>query len=474
MEPEDLETGQNSAATPNSGPAMAAPTAAVAAAPAPTASAAPTMSADDAVRAERQRIRRISDQAAPFLAAGQIAQDLVQDLIETGATPEAAGARMLQALEPTPSMSGGGSRPARIVRDEVDTRREGLTAALMRDYSGPGAQFRNLRLRSLAMELSAGVGGYSDVDRVRGGLRSTSMMGGAHGVSDFAIITSDAMNRTLQMAYAERAHTWRAVTGEPIRAADFREQHRGKFGGDFELRKVEENGAYERAVLVDEAEGLRVERYGRDIVITFEAVMNDDMGAFDRIPGEFARASRNLESSIVWGLIRSNAALKSGGALFRTADKNLLGSGSVISATSVAAMRKLAAEQKAPGATAGSEILGAQLDLLIVPQALELAALAFTTVTSPSSDGEVNPYKASTVTVVEPLLGSAVSGGSDTAWYMGSRDLPPLTAAYLDGYEAPMIQTAPAMNPYTVTMTAHHMFGAAPTERRGIVKNPGA
>ncbi|MCE8422034.1 hypothetical protein LZ190_25875, partial [Rhodovulum sulfidophilum] len=134
----------------------------------------------------------------------------------------------------------------------------------------------------------------------------------------------EVMNRSLIAEYDRRGAGWDIVTGPPLTASDFREIHAVRFGGDFQLKTVQENGEYQEARLEDQAEGLKVERRGRTITLSFEAVINDDMGAFLRIPREFAMAARVMESSMVWGLIRTNAKTKSDGkALFHADHGNL-------------------------------------------------------------------------------------------------------------------------------------------------------
>jgi hypothetical protein len=348
-----------------------------------------------------------------------------------------------------------------------------MISALMRDFSGPGQQYRGMRLRGLAMHLAGQTRGFADVDAIRNGMRSTSMMGGAHGVSDFAYITTEVMNRTLMAEYDRRGANWSVVTGAPLQASDFRELHAVRFGGDFQLKGIKDNGEYENATLADEAEGLKVERRGRTIGITFEAVVNDDMGAFNRIPREFAIASRMMENSMVWEILRTNAVLKSDGkAIFHSDHKNLAGSGAVISVATVGAARKAMWEQTAFGSKDKDDFLQIVADQLIVPPALELDALQFTTGTTPAKDADANPYKSTLTPVTVPNLGAA-AGGSDKAWYLVASDMPPISVAYLDGYEAPNVQTIEGMNPDKVTMNARHIFGAAASEYRGSYKNPG-
>lgn len=440
----------------------------------PAATVVPVLSAEDAVHAERGRARAIREMAQPFVAAGRVMEADVNVLIEQGLTVDTAATRLLTTMaarEPTLSRS-----PATITRDETDTRMEGMIGALMGATSGPAEQFKGLRIKRLAQELSGSTRNYNEIDAIQRGMRATTMAGGAHGVSDFAYITTEVMGRTLLREYQSRAATWTAVCGAPLSAADFREQHAVRFGGDFQLKAVAANGEYESATLSDEAEGLKVERKGRTIKLTFEAVVNDDMGAFARIPREFAQAARNMESSMVWGIIRTNAVLKSDAkALFHADHGNLAAAGAVISVTTVGAGRAAMWKQKALGRkSADDDFMMVEADRLIVPPALELAALQFVTATTPNADGSVNPYKTSLTPIVVPHISAAASSGSDTAWYLVSSALPPVQHAYLEGYEAPSVVTIEGMNPDVVTMNARHIFGAAPVEYRGAWKNPGA
>lgn len=456
-------------------PAVATP-ATPAATPAPqTVMQAPDAAAiaETARREERARATGIRQMAQPFMSSGQLTEAQVNVLIDEGCPLESAGNRLLtvMAASEVPVMR---HEPARILRDETDTQVEGLVCAMMRDYTGPGAQYRGMRLSGLAMHLAGGGNQYDRVGAIQRGFRSTTMMNGAHGVSDFAYITTEVMNRSLIAEYERRGANWNIVTGAPLSASDFRELHAVRFGGDFQLKAVKENGEYQEATLADQAEGLTVERRGRTINLTFEAVINDDMGAFNRIPREFALAARVMESSMVWKLIRDNAALKSDStALFHANHKNLAGSGGAISVATIGAGRKAMWEQTAYGSKDAEDFLQVVADQLIVPPALETVALQFVAGITPTKTSDTNPYKGALTPAVVPSLGAA-AGGSDTAWYLISSDLPPVSVAYLDGYESPTVQTIEGMNPDKVTMNARHIFGAAASEYRGSYKNAGS
>lgn len=426
-----------------------------------------------AVEAERSRQRDIRSMSAPFVTAGQLTQAQVDEVIDQGVTASEAGNRLMALMAPAPHQADSGQR-VHVRRDEGETRMEGMICAMMRDYEGPGSDFRGMRVRRLAMELAGPGRGFNETEAVRRGMMSTRMMGGAHGVSDFSYITTEVMNRSLMRDYDRRGANWNIVTGEPLSASDFREMHAVRFGGDFQLKPVKENGEYESAVLADQAEGLTVERRGRDIALTFEAVVGDDMGAFSRIPREFAMAARLMESSMVWGLIRTNATLKSDStALFHANHGNLASSGAAISVTTVGAARKAMWEQRAYGAADTDDFLEVVPDIMLVTPAKELAARQFIADITPAKTSDANPFRATLTPYTIPNLG-AVAGGSDNAWYLISSDLPPVSVAYLEGYEAPTVRTIEGMNPDVVKMNARHIFGAAASEYRGAYKNAGA
>ena len=432
--------------------------------------------AADAAQAERKRIMDIRAQAAPFMASGALASADVDKLIADGVTAEAAAAKMMTAMADTTPLA-----PARVAggQDEVDTQREAMIGALMHTVSpgtakleGPAMEYRGLRPKQLAMHLAGSGGRFDEHETIRAGMRATTMMGGAHGVSDFSYITAEVMNRTMRDQYAARPHNWQMISRRRT-ASDFREMTTVRAGGDFELQKVLEGGEYKQATITDEGEGLKVANYGRILTLTFEAIVNDDLGFFERIPQEFARSAAVLEARLVWGILRDNAVLKSDNkALFHTAHGNLAGTGAAISVTAVQAAQSALMRQKVPGSVAKDEFLNIMGDLLLGSDALQVELSQFVTATTPNTDAAVNPYKDMDI-VATPHLG-AIAGGSDTAWYLVDKDMPPIEHAYLAGYEGPTIMRSESRNPDNVDVIARHIFGAAPAEFRGAYKNPGA
>lgn len=344
------------------------------------------------------------------------------------------------------------------------------------ELKGPGEEYRGLTPKRLAIELAGGFKhGVSDYELIKRGMsaRGVLMSGGFHSTSDFTYLTASTLNRSLRSMYQSRPGTWRQISR--IRsAADFRTLYSVQSGGDFSLETINETGEYKHTVLTDTGEQYAVVRKGRKVTMSFEAVINDDLSAFSRIPQDFARGSLNMESSAVWGLVNANGNMSDGNAFFSTSHGNIDATGAAISAASVGAARKAMWEQRTLGAdAAGDDFIEATPDLLFVPPALEITAMQFTTATTPESDGNVNPFKNTLNPVVESRLGAAVTGGDDAAWYLFDSQLPPVEAAFLQGFEAPMIEAMEKTDPDGVCVIARHIFGAGLVEYRGAYKNNG-
>ncbi|MEM1344740.1 MAG: head maturation protease, ClpP-related [Pseudomonadota bacterium] len=442
----------------------------------------PQQDVQSALAAERRR-------AAEIRKAGEAAQMdgvMIDRMIDSGATLAHAKSVFLDAWIAADPTKGVVSTPPpnqrmQMGRDEGETRVEAIIGALHATMTGkapegPSTQYRGMTLKRLAAHL-AGRQDFvtSNADHIRAGMtaRGVIMAGGQHSTSDFGFLTTALMNRAMRDAYEARPGTWRQISRQRT-AADFRPLYSVQAGLDTEMRKVNEAGEYESTVMIDSGEQYRIIRYGREIALTFEAIITDDMGGFNRIPGDFARGALNLESRTCWDLINTNPNYSDGNAVFSAPHANL-GTPGAISVATVGEAFELMYQQRPLGADPeGYDFIAAQPDLMYVPPALLTVARQFVSQTTPDSDGNTNPYKNDITVVPEPRLGLKVAGGSDTAFYLFDSQLPTLEHAFLSGYEAPSVVSEEGINPKGLKMTAEHNFGAVIAEFRGAFKNAGA
>lgn len=125
--------------------------------------------------------------------------------------------------------------------------------------------------------------------------------------SDFPTLFGVAIDRQMLAAYQAVMADWRSYV-KVSRLPNFNTHTRHKvYGNDNLLPEVAEKGEY---LVGDEGTGyysLQLKKYGRQFDISWEALINDSMGAFADMPERFARAAVRSEARFVTGLYSSAA-----------------------------------------------------------------------------------------------------------------------------------------------------------------------
>jgi hypothetical protein len=290
--------------------------------------------------------------------------------------------------------------------------------------------------------------------------------GGMHSTSDFANILADVQGKMLRSAYEEARQTWR-VLARLVPLPDFKAAKHLQFGEAPDLEEVLEHGEFTRGTIVEGKEQFALATYGKIFAITRQALINDDLEAFARVPLEFGRAARRKESDLAWAQITSNPTMGDGTTLFHADHSNVSGSPSAISVDSIGAGR--AAMRKQTGVD-GTSLIDVSPSWLIVPVALETKADTFVSNNLMASEpGNINPFAGKLAVVAEPRLDVA----SASAWYLGASPsaVDVLLYAVLDGQEGPTIETRVGFDVDGVETKCRLDVGFKVADHRGLYKN---
>lgn len=361
------------------------------------------------------------------------------------------------------------TNPARVLRDERETRREAMTEALSYRFgaplpqAGPSAGAREYMQRGLVDIAAASV-------EYRGGIMLNARQideiftRASHTTSDFPIIFEGAINRTLQGRYALAQPTFRRIA----RRADFRDfrPHATVNLGDFPmLEKVLEAGEIKYGTFTEGKETVRAYSYARALNVTRQMLINDDIGAIEDLLSSYGSTVALFEE-ILFYAEAFNASLADGKAVFHADHGNLAGSGTVIDVANVGKARAAMSKQKTPG---GNPMLQNSARIMLVgPDKLTEAEMLVASIT-PATMANVNIFSGR-FDVVES---SQLSGN---AWYtfadpqMGSN----YRWGYLQGYEAPRVRTEEPFGRQGFAMSVEHDFGVGAVDHRFGYKNPGA
>jgi len=424
--------------------------------------------ADEGAKLERARISGIGSAVRTV----GLDEKFANDLIERGITLDEARQKIFDELAKrqakSPTIHYG---DVATMVDENETRQEHMTDALLyradpsrNKMTDGGRRFAGLRLIDFARS-SVEARGIKTEGMYPMAIAERAFMA----TSDLPIILSNVANKSLRTAYeaAPRTFTnWARRTTAP----DFKTINRIFMSDAPKLEKVTENGEFKRGVVSEGQETYQLATVGKVIGLTRQAIVNDDMSAFTRIPAMFATAAANYESDIVYKILTDNAALADGSALFHAANHaNLTSTGTVIDITSLGVARKLMRLQKTPQ----SVVMNLSPRYLIVPAALETLAWQFTNPPIfPTQPSSANPFLGELVTVVEGRLDAA----SATAWYLAAdpMQIDTIEYCYLEGNEGVYIETRQGFDVDGMEIKARLDFAAKAIDYRGLYKNVGA
>lgn len=420
----------------------------------------------EALATERKRVSEIKS----VCRSVGIEESISDGMIERGISVDDARKETLEALAKRTDQPAVSSRADIVtIRDETETRREAMTEAILhRAYPGKplseGArQFAGMTMLDLCRDMldRSGV-------KTRGMDRMQIATRAFQGNSDFTNVLANVANKSLRQAYDAAPRTF-TTWARQATAADFKTVSRISLSDAPALTKVDENGEYTRGTVTDGKETYQLATYGKIVGITRQAIINDDLSAFTRIPGMLAVAAANLESDTVYGILTANAALSDGVALFHATHANHTGTGTAISIDSLTVGRKAIRIQKTPK----SVPMNLAPRFLIVPAALETVAWQYTAPpVFPTAPSSANPFMGELVTVVEARLDAS----SATAWYLAAdtSQIDTVEYCYLEGQNGAYIESRQGFEVDGMEIKVRLDFAAKALDYRGLYKNVGA
>ncbi|WP_421902189.1 hypothetical protein [Maridesulfovibrio sp.] len=428
--------------------------------------------------AERERMQFIDQQAVMF----GLSDDFKQGLINGGLPVEKLNGLILEELSVQPEhqpLKGTGYIVGGLTEGQKlhDAMVSGMLfrAGVKEDKPAPGYEdFRVMRLTDLARDIleRGGVStrGMSHNQLSKKILRPMSL---SASTSDFPSIFAAITNKVLQKAYAEAPATWKPwVNIVPV--SDFREIHGISLSEAPDLELLDEHGEYKTGSFGDSMESYRIARYGKNVKLTREMMINDDLRAFLRIPQLFGNASARKVADIVYDLLLSNPKMSDGIPLFDTRHKNIETEADFkkhVCSDTLKSGRKRMRLQKGPK--------GAKLDLrprfLLVPVEQETDAEVLIRSTAlpdeNKSSGVHNPWAGKLIPIAEPRLDDK---DSDAHYLIADpKQVDGIEVAFLDGIEEPFVDEEPDFDSDGLKIKVRLEAGAGVMDHRAFQKNPG-
>jgi hypothetical protein len=411
---------------------------------------------------ERKRIKTINDLARKF----NVEQSVVDGLIDTGVSEDKARKTIMDNWTANdPAANVRGNAPA-VKADERDKYRaaaiEGIVLRVNPNHEAKvgGDEFRGMTIVDLAKDVLERSG---EATRGKSRREVLSMALRQHTISDFPIILGNTINRQLQAAY-QRADQTYAPFCRRTSIADMRPKTVAKLSGLMgTLQAIPEGGEYTATTVTEDKETYSLVKYGRKIGLTLEAMLNDDLDAFSRLPQAIAQAARNFESNTVYGILTGTPLMNDGFALFSSQHGNL-GTAGAISNTTLAEAKKLMRQQTG----LEGDFLNVMLKYLIVGPDNEQEALQWMNASfSPATVGNTNIYQGSMQVIVEPRI-------TTKNWFAAAEPtaIDTIEYAYLEGENGLYTEQKEGFDIDGIEIKARLFFAAKAIDHRGLFKNP--
>jgi len=437
-----------------------------------------------AVKAERERvaaIRAICDGEFP---------EIEKDAISSGWTPEVVTKKVLETIR--------AERPAANVHISVKTEPEGdslrktIEAAmclrcgisaddLEKSYDGKtieaGMREMDMPLKQLLIECMKLDGiPYSrgfDNETIRAAFSSVSLPG----------ILSNVANKKLLKSFDAQPiiATKLCSTGD---LNDFKENDRFRLTDVGDLLPVGADGEIKDGGVTEEAAKNQLETYGKKFCLTRKMIINDDLGAFMKVPVAMGNRAARLIDQLFFSRLLKNPVQLDGKALFSAAHKNMLtGATSALSSDSLKKAIQLFLDQ----VDADGQPISVEPKFLLVPTALKHLAIELTRgatlITAGGADNVVRPAlnilaDENLQVVSSPYLAnSAYEGASSTAWYLfgDPHQTDTWEIGYLKGKRTPTVERGETdYNTLGLWFRVYFDLGVREQDHRGMVKSAGA
>jgi phage major head subunit gpT-like protein len=420
----------------------------------------------EAIEAERKRTTDIQD----AVRSVGLEDEFARTLINGGNTIEEARTAIINKLAETQNTPGVRATGSAIVtgQDEADQVREAMSLAIQH-RAEPGSvqlteraqDFKGMKLVDMARHCLERSGEkntfrYSTNEMVKRAISTT----------DYPELLTSTVSRQLRRFFSSTTSNWQFL-GQRTTVSDFRAKTGLQVDGKVTFEKITEGGEYKATkILQDRKASISVDTYGRLVKITRQAIINDDLDVFSRIPKMFATGAAELQSEMFWSMITGNAKTPDGKTIFHADHNNIMQAGAISEATLNAAIIAML-KQKSPA----GQRQRLRPKYLIVPVELELTAKKIMTAITANKTGDVNVFNGAFEIVSEILL----SENSASRWYMAAdpSSVEGLLYAYLDGEEGLYTESRTNFDDDTVETKARMEFGVAAWEHLGWLTNPG-
>lgn len=295
-------------------------------------------------------------------------------------------------------------------------------------------------------------------------------------------ILSNVANKKLLQSYEAQPITALKLcsTGD---LNDFKENDRFRLTDVGDLLPVAPDGEIKDGGLIEEGAKNQLDTYGKKFCLTRRMIINDDLGAFMKVPVAMGNRAARLIDQLFFSRLLANPVQADGKNLFHNAHKNLLGGAT--SALSGDSLKK-AIQMYLDQVDSDNQPISVEPRYLVVPTALKYLAIELTRgATLIMSGGTENTVRPAVNVLADEnlqvvsspyLANSAYPGASANSWYLfGSPgQVDTFEIGYLKGKRTPTVERGDLdFNVLGMWFRVYFDVGVREQDHRGMLKANG-
>ena len=310
-------------------------------------------------------------------------------------------------------------------------------------------------------------------------MRHRSGVGGMAN-ADLPALVENIMNKMMMTPLTPAEENWRNLA-KTSSLTDFKQTSRVNLGSASDLKEIANGGPIQRGYIKDFKEYLQARTFGVELVVEYQTLRNDDVGALTQLPLEIRRKGNRKVGDLVWAILTANPTLNAtGAAVFTAGQGNLITAGAAPSVTTIEAGIAWMGTQQAPSPTGDDtndpgDYLNIAPQYLAVPKALEGRAnslmLSAYDPDAASGSQTVNTVQRRFEVIAEARLDAFNANG----WFLlaDAYQHPTIEVGFLDGQETPVVMQEDDWSTRGVKYAVWHDFDAKPMDYRGMYYNDG-
>tara|TARA_R110002111_G_scaffold262504_1_gene338982 strand:+ start:170805 stop:172760 length:1956 start_codon:yes stop_codon:yes gene_type:complete len=348
-----------------------------------------------------------------------------------------------------------------------------MNAAVAREYRG----YSIVALMKEAIAIDGGDPNarMSDREFIKAAFTADRNIEASGGFSTFSVpgILGNVANKHLLVGYSAVPTTWRKFCGIADHK-DFKPHVHYRLTGSGGFEPVGKAGEINHISLTESSYQNQIDTEGAIITLTRQDIINDDMGAFVKLPRILGRMSALKVEETVYILLLSNPD-----SFFSAGNNNYLaGSTTALAIESLTAGEMTFLDQvdeNGKPILLSPAVLLVPTDLKVTAQQLYADLKVVTGEVATVTDG--NPHSGKFEPVPSPHLKSAAFSGSSTkAWYLFNNpaDVAAMEVAFLNGQQNPIIEHSETdFHKLGMSWRAFHDFGVAMADSKAAFKAKG-